>query len=111
MGDKNGKIYIDKVSPGGEDLLGCYFKLKPDGKYNFHDQHHGEKGTDITVGSSFKFRLDQREWELSLNEDLEVILKGDWSHPNQPPEGEGTYQAEAGGAGEEEPTAASAGGY
>ena len=118
MGEESDKkIVIDAFTGGavGHDLLGCYFKLKNDGKFTFHDKHDHVKGRDIRVGSDFSFSLDERpdiRWHLTLNSDANEVLTGNWSDDRDPSEADGTYQAEAGGSGaEEDASSASSGGY
>lgn len=118
MGDDNDKTYtIDTVFGGdiGKDLIGCYFKLKPGGKYNFHDKDKNVKAHDLEIGSQFSFRLDENpaiDWHLTLAGEEGQMLTGGWQNGPDPALADGEYQAQAGGSGEEEPTnAASAGGY
>lgn len=114
------KLYIDEVIGGeiGQLLIDCYFKLKPDGKYTFHEQNHAIKGHDIQVGSEFTFRLDQDPlilWHLTVTSNDGKVLKGNWWDGKDASAADGEYQAQAGGTGEEgeedESNAASAGGY
>jgi len=112
------KIYtIEHVFGGdiGQDLVGCYFKLKEDGKFTFHDKDKNPKAHDLGVPSSFSFRLDENpgiDWHLTLTEDTGKMLTGGWQDGPDPANADGEYQAQAGGSGEEEePNAASAGGY
>ncbi len=115
--DADKKIFIKNVTGDdiGQLLVGCYFKLKPNGTYTFHDKNDAVKGRDITVDSDFNFRLDEHlaiEWHLDLNSDADEILKGNWRDGKDPSMADGEYQAQAGGSGEEgEINAASAGGY
>lgn len=110
MGDEddNDKTYtINAVSGGsdiGQDLIGCYFKLKADGKFTFHDKDKNPKAHDISVGSQFSFRLDENpgiDWHLTLGEETEEFLRGGWQDGPDPAEADGEYQAQAGGSGEE----------
>lgn len=108
------KFYIDEVfgEEIGQLLKGCYYKLKNNGTYTFHDKDHTEKGRDITVPSEFKFKMDGIDWTLTLNSNADEILKGGWWDGKDPANADGEYQAQAGGTGEEGDTnAASAGGY
>ena len=90
----------------GEKLIGCYFKQKPDGTYNFHAQNEQVKGRQITVGRTFRFELDDAPgvfWTLTLSSDADEILNGTWNDkadPNPTLE-DGTYQAQAGGNAED----------
>jgi hypothetical protein len=114
----NNKIRIHEVNkPEGDQLIFCYFKLKPDGTYNFHDRDDKVKARDITLDKPFHFRLDEDPetlWTLILTSIVDdptgVKLSGGWSKSNSknPSLEDGTYQAQAGGSGEEEPNAASA---
>ena len=118
MGDiSDKKIFIHEVSGGeiGKELIGCYFKEKHDGTYNFHDKDDHVKGRDIRLDTEFSFRLDEHplvDWHLTLVSNADEVLKGGWRDGKDPSEADGEYQAQAGGtADEEEPNAASAGGY
>jgi hypothetical protein len=117
MGDESDKKLVIDAFTGaayGHHLLGCYFKVKNDGKFTFHDKDDHVKGRDIRVGSDFSFTLDEDPgvtWRLTLNSDANEVLTGNWSDGRDPSEADGTYQAEAGGSGaEEDASAASAGG-
>ena len=95
----------------GQNLVNCYFKQKPDGTYNFHDKDDKVKAQEITVGRAFRFELDEKPgvfWTLTLGSDADEILCGNWNDKDDPSLADGTYQAEAGGSGEEEPNSASA---
>ena len=115
MADISDKIKIKEVSsPEADPLLQCYFKPKQDGTYNFHDKDDRLKRRDITLGSEFSFVLDEVPgvWHLVLDNDPADpnLYVGSWKTGTEhdPSLADGTYQAEAGGAGEEEPNAASA---
>ena len=119
MGDNNpNQIPIKTVSSEDADvLLECYFDPKPNGDFNFHYKDKVKK-RDITLGKEFSFVLDQFPdtlWHLVLQQDPDdpKMYGGTWRTgiaPGGKGMAEGTYQAEAGGAGEEEePSAASAG--
>ncbi|HEV8430406.1 MAG TPA: hypothetical protein VGQ41_21055 [Pyrinomonadaceae bacterium] len=116
MGDDDKKIPIGSFTGGedGQNLIGCYFKPKPDDTYNFHDKDDKVKARDIHVGSEFTFELDEVPgvtWHLTLGSNADEVLKGNWWDGRDPSLADGSYQAEAGGSGEEEePNAASAGG-
>ena len=118
MGDESDKKIVIEAFTGGADghnLLGCYFKPKNDGKFNFHDKGNHVKGRDLRVGSVFSFTLEEKPgttWHLSLNSDANEVLTGNWSDGRDTTEADGTYQAEAGGSGaEEDASSASSGGY
>jgi hypothetical protein len=114
----NDKIRIYEVNkPEGHELLLCYFKPKPDGTYNFHDHGHKVKAEDVTLDHPFHFRFDKDPatlWTLVVtsivDDPMGEKLGGGWSKSNDqnPALEDGTFQAQAGGSGEEEPNAASA---
>jgi hypothetical protein len=90
----------------GQKLIGCYFKPKADGTYNFHAHDGAVKGRQITVGRTFRFELDDAPgvfWTLNLETDADEILKGRWNDKNDPDPSleDGTYQAQAGGQAED----------
>jgi hypothetical protein len=115
MVDISDKIKIKEVSSSAaEPLLQCYFKPKDDGTFNFHDKDDRLKRRDVTLGSEFSFVLDEVPgiWHLVLDQPTAdpTVYGGIWkTGPEHDPSlADGTYQAEAGGSGEEEPNAASA---
>lgn len=120
MGDKKDPdpIVIKSYIGGdeGRHLVECYFVPKNDNKYDFFDKEHKEKKRDVKIGEPFSFDLDLHHYTLTLDPDPDPArpegYSGTWSTGTEPGMAEGTYQAEAGGSGEEEdPHAASAGGY
>ena len=120
MGDiKQQEIVIKRTSEGGEDLVECFYMPKPNDKFNFHDKDKNVKKRDITLGKEFSVVLDEAPetvWHLTLSQNPEDPdpnqYEGTWRTGIDPGMAEGTYQAEAGGSGEEEePNAASAGTY
>ncbi|HET6975620.1 MAG TPA: hypothetical protein VFI24_04815 [Pyrinomonadaceae bacterium] len=108
------QIIIDEFTgqPDGENLLGCYFILKPGvDVYDFYDKDGQPKGRHIRVGSEFTFELDDVPgivWHLTLTEDSDNVLRGGWWDGVDPAMADGTYQAQAGGSGEGEPNTTSA---
>jgi hypothetical protein len=105
------KITIDSYtgSNDGEDLVDCYFKLKHDDTYTFHDKDDHAKCSGMTVGSQCSFQLDEDPnitWTITLVAPCNAeVVNGSWN--NDDPgigAGEGgTFQAQAGGgAGEDE---------
>lgn len=115
-------IPIKSVSSSDADpLLKCFFRLKQDGTYTFYEKPDKVKRRDIELGSEFSVLLDQFPdalWHLTLNRDPEPTVPekyfGTWRNASDqnPSLAEGTYQAEAGGTGEEgDESAASAGSY
>jgi hypothetical protein len=121
MGDKkNPNTIVIKSFIGpeeeGKHLLDCYYMPKPDDTYDFFDRDNKVKHRDIKLGESFEFELDLHRYILTLDTDPDKPggYWGPWTTvpSTNPGQADGTYQAEAGGAGEEEePNAASAGGY
>jgi hypothetical protein len=118
MGDISEKRILIKSTSGGEigELLHhCYFKLKPDGTYTFHDKDDHVKARKVTVGGpGFSFRLDENpaiEWHLTLNSDASEQLDGSWRNGQDPAMADGEYQAQAGGSEEEEDASAASAGY
>lgn len=84
----------------GQKLIGCYFKQKSDGTYDFHSQNDAMKGRQIKVGRSFRFFLEDAPgvfWTLTLNSDADEILAGSWNDKENPTLEDGTFQAQAGG--------------
>lgn len=105
MGDK---IFIDSFTGGaaGDDLLECYFKQKHDGTYDFHDKDDHSKCTDLSVGSSCSFTLDEYPgitWAITLtNPCTATEVNGNWSNTDGGGEfhndaESGTFTAQAGG--------------
>ena len=121
MGDKKEKLTIVITSVSGPEeqgkhLVHCYYKPQSDDTYDFFDKEHKEKKKGVKIGEPFSFPLDLHVYTLTLDPepDKPEGYWGSWStrSSKDPSNAEGTYQAEAGGAGEEEdPHAASAGGY
>lgn len=120
MGEKQDKnIVINDIVGGdsGQLLMGCYF-TRHGNTYNFYDSDGNEKGTDIKVNDPFHFKLDghpEIDWTLAITNPVGPDkLLGSWTDNVDPTLADGSYQAEAGGTGEEEEgdaNAASAGGY
>ena len=117
MGDKEKNIVIDQVIGGdsGQALIGCYY-TRQGNTYSFYDKEGNEKATDIHVDQDFWFTLPQLpdvKWTLSItNPEGPDKLAGKWNDSTDPAMADGEYQAQAGGAGEEEDSsAASASGY
>ncbi len=115
MGEKQDKnIVINNIVGGnsGQLLIGCYF-TRHGNDYNFYDSEGTEKGTDITVNDPFHFKLDGIDWTLTITNPVGPDkLLGTWTDNVDPSAADGSYQAEAGGTGEEgDPHAASAGAY
>ena len=115
MDDVSDKIKIKEVSSTVADpLLQCYFKAKEGGTYNFHDKDDRLKKRDVTLGTEFSFVLDEVPgiWHLVLDQPTADpnVYGGIWKTGSEhdPTLADGTYQAEAGGSGEEEPNAATA---
>lgn len=111
-------IIIDSFTGGasGADLKGCYFKLKGNGTYDFHDKDGKEKCKDLTIGSGCQFTLDEYpniHWSIALIPPCsELVVNGEWSNDVRNDTGEegGTFQGQAGGT-VEDASAASASGY
>lgn len=108
------KIPIDNITgdPDGHDLMGCYFKPKHDGDFNFHDKDDHTKARDLKVGSSFSFKLDEYPdtmWHLTIVTASPTQVTGTWNcDKGNPILADGGYQAQAGGgvdAGESSATA------
>jgi hypothetical protein len=100
------KVKIDKIKPDGSEgdkLKHYYFQQDENNILNFYGPE-GEgplNESTISLGRPFKARLlDGRTFTVSIME-----MKGTWVDDGvaQDP-GDGTFQAQAGGAGEEEPT-------
>ena len=111
------KILIHAVIGGdsGKALIDCYF-TRHGNTYTFFDKDGNEKAGDIKVGKEFSFKLDglpHVDWTLSITNPVGPDkLNGKWNDSSDPSQADGSYQAEAGGSGEEEDAnAASAGGY
>ena len=109
------RIVIESVTPdSGAQLLKCYFKQHGD-TYTFYDKDEKAKAHNLSVGSEFQFTLDEDpnvNWTLTLTEVDQTPdrkkMRGGWHDSKDPAMADGTYQAEAGGSGEEEPNASSA---
>jgi hypothetical protein len=119
MGDtKDKEIIIKHITSGGlsgEALKGCWF-IRHGNIYTFYDHDGVEKARDIHVGQHFSFTLDEApdvNWTLSItNPEGPAKLTGSWKDSTNPALADGSYQAEAGGSGEEgDADAASAAGY
>ncbi len=119
MGDiKDKQIVIKQILSGGvsgEALKGCWF-IRQGNIYTFYDHDGVEKAGDIKVGEDFSFVLDEApgvNWTLSItNPEGPDKLTGNWKDSSDPTLADGSYQAEAGGSGEEgDADAASAAGY
>lgn len=118
MGDIQDKnILIHDVIGGesGQALIDCYF-VRHGNTYTFYDSDGTEKATDIHVGKDFSFTLDRVpdiNWTLSITNPVGPDkLLGKWNDSKDPALADGSYQAEAGGTGEEgDANAATAGGY
>ena len=111
MADIDTQIIIDQFTgpSDGELLLGCYFVLKTGvDVYDFFAPDGTPKGRNIRVDSEFTFELDGITWHLTLSSDSDEILTGNWVGQKEPAMADGTYQAQAGGSGEEEPNTSSA---
>ena len=119
MDDRTEKRIVIESFTGGEDghqLLGCYFVQHGDSdSYSFYGKDEKLKAPDVRVGSEFQFTLDDSpgiDWTLTLAEVDQTPdrkkMRGGWNDSRDPALADGTYQAEAGGAGEEEPNASSA---
>lgn len=112
-------IIIDSFTggPTGADLKGCYFKLKANGTYDFHDKDGKEKCKDLTIGSGCNFTLDESphiQWTITLTPPCsELVVNGEWTNDvrRDTEEEGGTFQGQAGGTWEEDASAASASGY
>ena len=99
------RIPIDNVTgdPDGHDLMGCYFKPKHDGDFNFHDKDEHIKARDLNVGSSFSFTLDGHPattWHLTIVTASATEVTGNWKADKgkgDPSLADGGYQAQAGG--------------
>lgn len=103
MGDK---IFVDSFTGGsdGDDLVECYFKQKHDGTYDFHDKDDHTKCTNLSVGSSCSFTLDEYPgitWTITLTSPCTATeVNGSWSNTDGgvKEDGEsGTFTAQAGG--------------
>ena len=104
--DNDKKFVIFSVSdPRADDLIGCYYKSKPENSYNFHGRDDKVKARDIKPDDKdFSFRLDDNPdilWTLNLSPDSGGILTGNWSDDRDPALEDGTYQAQAGGTAED----------
>jgi hypothetical protein len=106
------KIIIDtidrRLGNGGDDLKGCYFKLQPNGGFNFHSKDDHVQIRNVCVGSTFSFSLDHLPdltWTLTIRSAALDRVDGSWSD-GKDTAGEGTYQAQAGGTVEGEESAA-----
>ncbi len=119
MDDRTEKRIVIESFTGGEDghkLLGCYFVQHGDSDtYSFFGKDDKMKVPDVRVGSEFQFKLDDSpdiNWTLTLAEVDQTLarkkMRGGWNDSRDPNQADGTYQAEAGGSGEEEPNAAGA---
>ncbi|HXQ36957.1 MAG TPA: hypothetical protein VN843_23295 [Anaerolineales bacterium] len=111
--DKNIKIHNVIGGISGKALIECYFN-RHGNTYTFYDKDGNEKAADIKVGEDFWFTLDEVpdvNWTLSITNPVGPDrLLGKWSDSANPTLADGSYQAEAGGSGEEEePNVASAG--
>jgi hypothetical protein len=98
----------------GKHLVDCYFVPKSQDTFDFFDKEHKEKKQDVRLGEPFSFDLDLHRYTLTLDPEPDKPggYWGPWRTGADPAMAEGTYQAEAGGSGEEEePNRASAGGY
>jgi hypothetical protein len=104
------KVKIDKIKPDGsegEHLKHYYFKQDENNILNFYGP--GDEGplneSTISLGQPFKARLlDGRTFTVTVEK-----MAGSWEEDGvaQDP-GDGTFQAQAGGTGVEEPTSSSA---
>jgi hypothetical protein len=118
MGDpKDKNIYIHLVEGGdsGKDLLGCWY-IRHGNTYDFYDKDRTRLKEGIKVDEPFEVVLDglpDVHWNLAITNPVGPDkLAGIWSNNIDPTLADGSYQAEAGGTGEEEdPHAASAGAY
>ena len=119
MGDKKdpNSIVIKSFigGPQGRHLVDCYYVPKNNGdSYDFFDKEDKPKKENVKIGEEFSFDLDFQTYHLTLDPDPDKPngYWGPWRTDSNPAMADGTYQAEAGGSGEEEePNAASAGGY
>jgi hypothetical protein len=105
------KIVVDSFTGGndGDDLINCYFKVKNDDTYDFHDKDDHTKCTGMTVGSSCSFSLDEDPgitWTITLTAPCtETEVNGSWTAQSDEFEAEqegGTFQAQAGGGADDE---------
>src|SRR5690349_23677452 len=104
------KITVDTFNgdSDGGDLIDCYFKLKHDGTYDFHDKDDHTKCTGLTVGTpSPSFQLDEFpdiDWTITLvNPCTSTEVNGDWfSESDESTQDGGTFQAQSGGGIEED---------
>ena len=103
MGDK---IFVDSFTGGsdGDDLIECYFKQKNDGTYDFHDKDDHTKCTNLSVGSSCSFTLDEYPgvtWTITLTSPCTATeVNGNWSNTDggfKEDAESGTFTAQAGG--------------
>ena len=107
MADK--KIIVDTYTGGsnGDDLIDCYFKLKNNGTYDFHDKDDHTKLTGLTLNTaSSAFELDEFpgvSWTITLTSGSETEVSGNWnSQSDDNTQDGGTFQAQAGGGVDEE---------
>lgn len=115
---KDQDIVIKEITSGGQSgdaLKGCYF-VRHGNTYTFYDHSGNEKAGEIKIGEDFWFTLDDLpnvNWTLSITNPVGPgKLVGKWKDSSDPTLADGSYQAEAGGSGEEgDANAASAAGY
>ena len=100
------KVKIDKIKPEnspGDDLKHYYFQQDPNG-INLYSPNGGAPlngEIPISFGTPFEVTLDDGS-SFTVNV---TGMSGTWRNPGMEGDpGDGTFQAQAGGAGEEEPT-------
>ena len=105
MPDNSDTIPIQIVNGGGDgpDLMECYFTYQ-DNTYTFYDKDGTEKASNLTVGSTFSFTLDEYPdltWTLTISSGSATEVTGSWSDgPNSTNSAGGsedqTYTAQGG---------------
>ena len=106
-------IVIDKVKKDkdgdndGTDLEHCFFIWFKDSQtYSFCDKFGNGLKQGLRVGETFTFHFGI-DWNLTIDSGSDLIfVTGRWVDPTG--EGEGSYQATAGGGAEDEENAVSA---
>ena len=105
----NDKVKIDKIKPEnspGDDLKNYYFQQDPDGINLYSPMGQGPLNeTPISFGAPFNITLEDGT-SFTVNV---TGMTGTWKEPGLVGDpGDGTFQAQAGGTGEDEESASSA---
>jgi len=99
------KVVINITSSGGSELQNCFFlRSEVEGFYNFYNQDGQTLATGVSDGTPFPFLHDGIAWtiyDLKIHHHLDrdrIQAKGGWTNNvPEPPNADGTFQAESGG--------------